>query len=99
MPLRDLGDQRLPIEMCLLHGLEDRPQLLAHVDLDNAQALFRHQREVGRGNPSSNEMARHHLLDVVAKGRRCPERQMTMACTTTFLPDSRIRSCTSFSMR
>ena len=42
VPLRDLGDQRLLIEMRLLHGLEDGPQLLAHVDLDNAQALFRH---------------------------------------------------------
>ena len=47
MPLGDLGDQRLSIEMRLLHGLEDRPQLLAHVDLDNSQALFRHQREIG----------------------------------------------------
>ncbi len=47
VPLCDLGDQRLPIEMRLLHGLEDRPQLFAHVDLDNAQALFCHQREVG----------------------------------------------------
>ena len=47
VPLGDLGDQRLPIEMRLLHGLEDRPQLLAHVDLDNAQALLRHEREIG----------------------------------------------------
>ena len=36
VPLGDLGDQRLPIEMRLSHGLEDRPKLLAHVDLDNA---------------------------------------------------------------
>ena len=77
VPLRDLGDQRLPIEMRLLHGLEDRPQLLAHVDLDNAQALFRHQREVGRGHGFfEGEMARHHVLDVLAKGRRRPKRQM-----------------------
>ena len=42
VPLGDLSDQRLPIEMRLLHGLEDGPEFLAHVDLDNAQALFRH---------------------------------------------------------
>ena len=77
VPLRDLGDQRLLIEMRLLHGLENRPQLLAHVDLDNAQALFRHEREIGRRDRFlEREMARHHLLDVLAKGRRSSKRQM-----------------------